>query len=107
MNKRAETDYWVMRVPVISTAHITEDVARELAETLPGEDFYGLLNAVTPFGGFVACDDPDYPSDMPPLPKCLRDCFNWAVDEGFEWIRFDADGDQIGELTVYEWESDR
>lgn len=107
MNKRAETDYWVMRVPVISTAHLTEDVARELSETLPGEDFHGLLNAVTPFGGFVACDDPDSPGDLGgeigPLPKCLRDCFRWANREGFEWVRFDADGDQIGELPVYEW----
>lgn len=29
----------------------------------------------------------------------------WAEREGFEWVRFDADGDQIGELTVYEWEN--
>ena len=106
MNKRAEKDYWVMRVPVISTAHLTEDVACELAETLPCEDFYGLLHAGTPFGGFVACDDPDPPPTMEPLPKCLHDCFTWACDEGFEWIRFDAEGDQIGELPVYEWSDD-
>ena len=100
-----ETDYWVLQAPVISSEHLTENVAQELRDLLPGEDFYGFLAAVTPFGGFIACDDPDAPSTEPPLPQCLRDCFRWANNEGFEWVRFDADGDQIGELTVYEWES--
>lgn len=109
MNKRVEKDYWVMRVPVISTAHLTENVARELAETLPGEDFYGFYNAVTPHGGFIACGeeiDDGFNSPLIDTPKCLRDCLRWANREGFEWIRFDADGDQVGELTIYEWEND-
>lgn len=100
-DKRAETGYWVMRCPVISTAHMTEDVAQELADTLPGEDVFGCYCAVTGHGGFVRA--PDDEAEFESLPVSLRDCLRWAKREGFEWLRFDADGDQIGELTVYEW----
>ncbi len=98
---------WVMHIPVITTAHLTQEVAQALAEVLPGEDFYGLYCAVTAHGGFVAFGELG-PMDLLELPKCLADVARWArrtgtPEECWEWVRFDADGDQIGELTVYEW----
>lgn len=102
MDKRAAHSYWVMQCPVISTGHLTADVAARFAEAMPGgEFFYGLYHAPTTHGGFVACPDETVLDDE--VPRCLRDCMRWAMREGFEWLRFDADGDQIGELTVYEW----
>lgn len=102
MNKRAAHGFWVMTLPVISEGHLTEDVHEELTETLPGEDFYGCLCMMGgEAGALVRCDDLELlPSDTP---ACLRNALEWAKGEGFEWVRFDTDGDVIPGLELFEW----
>lgn len=101
MDKRAETGYWVMRVPVISTAHITPAVGQELHELLPGEEFYDTPCMGGAHGSMLYCADTDnLPEDAP---QCLRDVLAWARGEGFDWVRLDADGDSIDGLPEFAW----
>lgn len=102
MNKRATRGYWTMELPVISTGHLTEEVAEALSKVLPGEDFYGYYCAVTGHGGFVHFGDLEA-DERGNLPACLRDVAEWAEREEFEWVRFDSDGDRIEGLPYYEW----
>lgn len=100
MGKRDERGYWVMKCPVLTTGHLTGDVAAGLTEVLPGEDFHGLDVMIGAFGAMVRCVDEE--EVLKSVPACLRTALAWAIAEGFDWVRFDAEGDQIGDLTVYE-----
>ena len=101
-----ETDYWVLQAPVISSEHLTENVAQELRDLLPGEDFYGFLAAVTPFGGFIAIDGWDSEIEGYIVPECLKDVCRWVEAEGFDWVRLDAEGAKISCLALYAWIDD-
>lgn len=100
-SQAAKPSYWVMQCPVISTGHLTAELGKKLSELLPGEDFHGFVAAVTPFGGFIACSDEGSLDNE--VPACLADALRWCLKEGFEWLRFDSDGDFIPELTTYDW----
>lgn len=99
----SEHETWVMVVPVISTAHLSEEVGEALAGALSGSDFFGFMCMVGPIGGMVYLGDLDLYADDPELPVCLRDCGAWANSKGHEWVRFDPDGDVVRGLPVYEW----
>ena len=96
---------WIMQAPVLSTAHLSEEVGEKLAQTLPGEDLFGFVCMIGPDGGLVYFGDPDSWIDEPEekMPACLRDCATWANNEGYEWVRFDSSGDVVEGLPVYEW----
>lgn len=99
-------DYWTMHIPVISTAHLTMEIAAEMTALLPGEDLYGLECAVTAFGAFVRFpEDHEALEDTPDLPTCLRDVAVWVIGRQQEcaWVRFDRDGDVRDGLPVYDW----
>lgn len=91
--------YWVMRAPVLSTAHIEPETMRGLEHGA-----YGLRREIVLaidggaliylFGG----------NKFDAAPKSLRDCVRWVRHRGFDWLRFDADGDKIPELPIYPWE---
>ena len=101
MNKRNANGYWTMSAPVISEGHLAEEVHEAMMETLPGEDFHGALCMIGSHGALVRCDDLELlPSDTP---ACLRNALEWAKGEGFEWVRFDTDGDVIPGLELFEW----
>ncbi|WP_267122693.1 hypothetical protein [Xanthomonas sacchari] len=100
MRKQHERGYWVIECPVITTAHLTYEAAEILAQTLPGEDFFGAPCMIGSHGGAIGCSDAVRLDGC--APKCVRDVISWGRHEGFDWIRLDADGDQIGELTVYD-----
>lgn len=101
MNKRNANGFWVMQAPVISEGHLTEDVHEALMGTLPGEDFNGALCLIGGHGALVRCDDIDLLSKG--APACLRKSLEWAKGEGFEWVRFDTDGDVIAALELHDW----
>lgn len=101
MNKRDTHGFWVMQAPVISDGHLTEDVATTLMELLPGEELHGTICMIGGHGALVRCDDLELlPKDTP---DCLRTVLEWAKGEGFEWVRFDEDGDLIPALPQYDW----
>ncbi len=96
-------DYWIIHIPVISTAHITQEIAAEMSKLLPGEELYGLDCAVAPFGAFVRF--PEDLDELPDLPECLRAIATWAWSQPQEyaWVRIDQDGDVRDGLPVYDW----
>ncbi len=84
------TDLYIMRVPVISTAHLPNHEAVGDAE---------VLSAVYEGGWFVYMED-EYSPDMP---DWYRNAWCWAKQQGFSWIRFDADGDYVEKLEKFIW----
>lgn len=97
----SDEDMWVMHVPVLSTGHLTYKTAN--AEITPDHNGPGdLLTIRFPEGFLVFCSDESVLVDID-VPGDLRACLKWAQTNGYEWLRFDSAGDQVGELPVYEW----
>lgn len=101
VSKGNERNYWVMQVPVISTRHLAKTVMEKLDETLPGEDFHGIQCILGKYGAMLSSADLD--NLAPGAPGCLRDVLEWGRSEGFDWIRVDGCGDEIGGLPEYPW----
>lgn len=90
----------VMRIPVLSTSHISE-TSRALLTA--GQAPWLAHCAPYEFGWFVAIPAPSVvaaPSE-PPIPEDLKSLFIWADKHGFGWIRLDADGDQVEGLPIF------
>lgn len=100
MNKRDSHNFWVMTAPVISDGHLTEKVATELVHVLPGEEFHGTAVMIGSHGALVSCDELETLSKT--APECLRKSLEWASGQGFEWVRFDEDGDIIEGLEMHQ-----
>lgn len=92
---------WTIQVPVISSAHITQETAELLTrnpDTLPVE--------VAPYryGWFVFIFIPEIDVS---LPADLAEVFGWFREqpqfEGANWLRIDADGDVVDGLPTYDW----
>lgn len=82
------TELCIMRVPVISTAHLPS------AEAVDNTD---LLSATYEGGWFV------YVEDDPIGSYWYEPIRIWAKVQDFAWVRFDSYGDVIADLEVYEW----
>lgn len=82
--------YWVMPVPVLSTAHLPGPSAPEDAS---------LLYAKYTEGWFIYAQD-DINADTPSWYARIRE---WAVPREYTWIRFDSGGDEIKDLPIYDW----
>lgn len=89
---------WVMTVPVISTAHLT--AKNRYDPPIDDDELYGLL-AVPLLGGLMVHVGEDYAHD-PDMPEDLVKAAQWAQDLGYEWLRFDCDGDVIADLPIYD-----
>ncbi len=90
---------WIMQIPVVSTRHITPQTMQAitgLADNLP------VVVAPTPWGAFVGVGEADT-SDTDAPYQDLYPLFKWAQDNDYEWIRLDADGDEVDDLPTYEW----
>lgn len=90
-----EVKLWIMRIPVVSTAHVRQDTLDKLAlaQEFRVIDYYE--------GAFVWVGMQAYsnaPEEMKPLVEWFSNAFpkEW-------WIRLDRDGDLIPGLPVYEW----
>lgn len=82
---------YVMRVPSLSTAHVPTDF--DIHES-------GGLFAAYDYGFFLFLGE--YPdAGEPEWITKLRD---WALPQGFGWVRFDCDGDEVEELEKFTWE---
>ena len=88
--------WWIMQVPVLSTSHLTEATARYL--TGHGTNIQFGSCAVYQEGFFLQTI-----SKYDPMPEDLKAVLAWTEKRDYAWIRFDADGDCIDELPVYEW----
>ena len=80
---------WIMRVPVISTAHMPYYDALEKLD---------CVKALTQEGGFVWVGE-DLEED-----HWLKPIAAWLLAHGFDhWVRFDADADTVDGLPTFEW----
>ena len=92
--------FQVMHAPVISTNHLDKTTRIKLSED---RNVFDLYRFVYDHGVFVFASDETVFLSRPScedIPTDLVECFRWAWKEGFEWIRFDTDGDVIGSLPV-------
>lgn len=99
----SDSGAWLMQIPVITTGHLTMDVAMQLSEVLPGETYFGIEVSPTRHGAYVRCSENCIADPM--IPECMSDCLSWAHDAGFEWLRFDCDGSDVLELRHYDWDT--
>lgn len=90
---------WIMRVPVISTRHIQESTMRAITEQ---DENLPTVACPTPWGAFVGVGQTEQDDANLEYPD-LFPVFTWAERSGYEWVRFDAEGDDIDDLPVYEW----
>lgn len=80
----------IMRVPVISTAH------------MPGTHALATLDCgklLWEYGGII-CVSPD---NIHEQPEWLAPVAEWALLHGFYWVRFDGDADPVPGLPTYDW----
>jgi hypothetical protein len=92
--------FQVMHAPVISVTHLNETTLAKLSND---HNVFDLYRFVYDHGVFVfACDESVLLTrpDCEDIPPDLANCFRWAWGNGFEWIRFDTDGDVIADLPV-------
>ena len=96
------TSFQVMHAPVISDIHLDASTRAKITDD---RNVLGLHRFVYDHGVFVfACGETTLHThaDYEDIPSDLANCFRLAWGEGFEWIRFDADGDVIASLSVFE-----
>lgn len=91
----------VHEIPVISTSHLTEEVAKLLTE-LKGQNPWTPC-ATWEYGYFLFLDRPEESDED--VPQCLLDIRNWLKAKGFEscWVRLDGSADIQPDLPAYEW----
>jgi len=90
-----------MHAPVISDLHLRTATHAKISQA---GNVFGLHRFVYDRGVFVfACEETALQThaEYEDIPSDLAGCFRWAWGEGFEWIRFDADGDLISGLSVF------
>lgn len=100
---------WIMRLPVISTAHVEQATMNLLSH----DNDFDLKVIPYPEGAIISIptcwtDDGD-PDEIDPddadngLPTELAACLRWAGSHGFYWLRLDSDGDVIEGLRTFDW----
>ena len=98
-------DLEIHTIPVISTAHITREVANRLdSEHQP----WCACACYRDVGFFLYLDEH---SDMDePVPQCLLDIRDWRMSleregklDNCRWVRLDCDADTVDGLPTYDW----
>jgi len=96
----------ILRVPVISTAHVSESDMERLTDRIRSTDYPGaaydegcwLWIPLHEGDGDDMDDDPIY-NDL----KINVAIVEWARKNQFPYVRLDRDGDEIGDLPTYDW----
>lgn len=93
-------------IPVISTAHITEEVSRRLSD---GSSRWCACAEYVDCGFFLYLDEP-HGTEFDPVPQCLLDIRDWRKRLQLEgrldnscWVRLECDADPVEDLPVYDW----
>ena len=93
-------DVWMMQVRVLSFEHLTMDTANEPItsnfEWVGGTYAVGMPEGLMLLVLSAVIGDLDLPDD-------LQTVVEWAHAAGYEWIRFDPDGDVEPSLPLYDW----
>lgn len=86
---------WTMTVPVLSTGHIKKDTISQLKEVAQ------VLEYDEGAFCYFNVEDPDAFVDLPEL-EPIADWFKKEFPDE-NWLRFDASGDEVKGLPVYQW----
>lgn len=100
-------------IPVISTAHLTREVAERLSKE--GNNNPWCPCASWEHGFFVHLDDLEARAvEGEPTPRCLIEIRDWMRKKNLsaingdlntraDWVRLDQDADTVNELNSYPW----
>jgi hypothetical protein len=94
----AKPPYYVSRVPVLSSTHVSFETMERL-QSGPAENSFGTV-AAYPEGVFLYLQTVLIPEN---LPEDLLALCKWARKRRCNWIRLDADGDLVDGLPTYNW----
>lgn len=94
-------------VLVLSTAHLTPDIAAELdrhfrdgPSTDPDQWAYWIVGSPwSDYGWWIWAEL----EQLTELPWPLRDALKFAADRGHRFVQFDRDEPEIEELPTWEW----
>lgn len=100
MNPVAATDIDVMKVPVLSTGHIS--VATRQRFESEGDANPWCHVAGFEYGYFISIPS-EWEHAVPPVPADLQALFRWASQRGFAWVRLDSDGEVVDGLPSFSW----
>lgn len=103
MNEEIEIDVparWIMKVPVLSTAHVSRECADELDRAAHKALLGDVINM--PDGWLIYASSLGAPDNALTNPNLLR-LREWAYPKGYEWIRLSPDGDVYDELPTFDW----
>lgn len=92
----------IHRFVVISTAHVSETTAKRLNNT-PAKKWPGLGGPYGEYGWFLYAHDENAGVGPDVIPAELFGVMTWARKQGFDYILFDCDADQIEGLPAFDW----
>lgn len=94
-------DVEVMKVPVLSTAHVSEKT-RDMFDS--GSPQWVSHCAKYDFGWFISIPTEEFECTLEPKPTDdLVALFAWARKHGFGWLRLDSDGSLVSDLPTHDW----
>jgi hypothetical protein len=94
----AKPPYYVSRVPVLSSSHVSAETMDQM-QSGPAENSFGTV-AAYPEGVFLYLQTVLIPEG---LPEDLLALCKWARKRRCNWIRLDADGDLVDGLPKFDW----
>ena len=96
----------IHKIPMISTAHLTREVADVLTKRRDGNPWCPC--AAWDYGYFLFLDNPE--DCETPVPQCLLDILEWlrkqevaGVLDNSRWVRLDESAEKVDELPTYNW----
>lgn len=91
----------LMRVPVISSSHVTAECAGWLDE-VTGQPDSALCGFKGGYGWILFVGEDPLGPDCPHL-DVLNPVFAWARSNGYDWVRLDEDASPVPDLPTYVW----
>lgn len=91
----------LMRVPVISSRHVTAECADWLDE-VTGQPDSALCGFKGGYGWILFVGEDPLGPDCPHV-DVLNPIFTWAKFRGYSWVRLDADADTTQGVPTYDW----
>lgn len=96
----------IHKIPCISTAHLTKEVAEQLEHER--DDNPWCPCAAWPHGFFLFLDDLEVNDEE--APQCLVDIRDWlrnlecqSTVDNSRWVRLDCDAERVEGLAAYDW----
>lgn len=102
----------IQQIPVISTSHLSQEVAEQL--TAQGNNNPWVSCASWDHGFFICTQKLDDLENAAGAPQCLLDIKVWLASKAMpcsnsdstwqgDWVRLDGAGDKQDDLPVYDW----